>query len=76
MLNVGDDVTSILLPYKEITLFVNIHHPSCYMNHCHHGMEYNIRTDLNGNRVGRWRLHSSGTGQGTVAGSCEHGNEP
>jgi hypothetical protein len=26
--------------------------------------------------VGRFGLDSSGSGQGLVAGSCEHGNEP
>jgi hypothetical protein len=30
----------------------------------------------NGNRVGRCVLDSSGSGQGSVAGSCEHSNKP
>jgi hypothetical protein len=34
-----------------------------------------IRMDLWGNRVGRCELDSSGSGQGPVAGCCEHGNE-
>jgi hypothetical protein len=29
-----------------------------------------------GNRVGRCELDASGSGQGPMAGSCEHGNEP
>jgi hypothetical protein len=33
-------------------------------------------TPFYGNMVGRCRLDSSGSGQGPVAGSCEHDNEP
>jgi len=29
-----------------------------------------------GKRIGSCRLDSSGSGQGPVAGTCEHGNEP
>jgi hypothetical protein len=31
---------------------------------------------LEGNKVGRCGLYSSGSGWGPVAGCCEHGNEP
>jgi hypothetical protein len=38
-------------------------------------MEDNIRIDLR-ERVGRCGLDASGSVQVSVAGSCEHGNEP
>jgi hypothetical protein len=40
-----------------------------------HRWEDNIRMDLQA-MVGRHGLDSSGSGQGPVAGSCEHSNEP
>jgi hypothetical protein len=36
----------------------------------------NIKMDLKRDRMGWYGLHSSGSGQEPVEGSCEHGNEP
>jgi hypothetical protein len=38
--------------------------------------EVNMRMDFKRDRVGRCGLDASGSGQGPVASSCEHGNEP
>jgi hypothetical protein len=32
--------------------------------------------DLKRNRIGEYGVDSSGSGQGPVVSSCEHGNEP
>jgi hypothetical protein len=37
--------------------------------------EDNIKTDVRKSKVGGFGLVSSDSGYGTVAGSCEHGNE-